>query len=499
MLKTAPIFTDHMVIQREKPFRIWGTGEDGTEVSAQIGSLKGVSEVVNGKWEIVLPAMPAGGAYTLKVTDGTETLTFSDIVSGEVWLCGGQSNMELVMINSDNPEPALNTCRESNVRLYHVGKRGVFDEQFFEEEQNSCWQLPERDTCQYWTAIGYYFGERLAKKLGVTVGLIECNYGGSSASAWISEKMLRSTEVGQSYLDDYSKGMEGLTDEEACQAYQEYCDYHNRWQERVAQCYNENPDISWDEVLEKCGENRYPGPYAPNNPLRPHGLYDTMITRITPYTMRGVLYYQGESDEHRPEGYEMLLSSLIHQWRTDFKDETLPFLLVQLPMFSYEDRQKGTEWALIREVQEKVYQNVRHTGLAVIPDCGEYNEIHPKEKRIPAKRLYLQALKEVYHLQENGTTAPMFRDAVAGNGTIHIHFDNVENGLELHGTSGFEVCGTDGEWYPAHPKVNRHTLILSSEKVPHPVGARYLWYNYGEVTLFERNGLPASPFRTVSD
>ncbi len=498
MLRTAPIFTNHCVLQRDKPIRIWGTASGENEiVTVSLNGCSVQTRTQNQKWNVTLPPMPAGGAYQLKISVQKEEIILSDIMIGEVWLCGGQSNMEMALINSASPEPALETCQESHVRLYHVCKRGFFDEAFYQEETASAWQLPERDTCAVWSAVGYYFGCLLAKKLGVTVGLVECNYGGTSASAWLSREMLESTETGKAYLKDYALGMAGLSDEEANQAYLDYCEYHENWQKKCAECYQKNPEISWEEVLEICGENRYPGPSAPINPLRPHGLYDTMITRIIPYTLRGVLYYQGESDDHRPEGYEILLSCLIRQWRKDFQDENLPFLLVQLPMHGYEDTKNMTNWCSIRQAQETVYRNTKNTGLAVILDCGEFNEIHPKNKRIPAERLYLQALKEVYHLQEEDTTAPLFRCAYPEGSRVHIAFDNAESGLELKKQSGFEIRDDSGEWHPAEAEIHENYISVFCQGIPLPTGVRYAWYNYGDVTLFSKNGLPASPFQII--
>ena len=495
MLKLAPIFTDHMVLQREKPLHLWGTGVDGKAITVTLGSVSGRVIVRDGKWSLTLPPLPGGGPYTLELTDGTQTVRQADVMLGEVWLCGGQSNMELALCNSSDPQEALDTCADSGVRLYHVGKRGFFDAQFYAEEAASCWQLPCADACQWWTAVGYYFGAMLAKKLGVTVGLVECNYGGTSASAWMSEETLACTSAGQRYLDDYARGMAGLTDEQACQNYLDYCDYHNAWQKRIDEGYRENPGISWNDALKRCGENRYPGPQAPNNPLRPYGLYDTMLSRITPYTLRGVLYYQGESDDHRPECYQTLLSCLIRQWREDFRDAELPFLLVQLPMFSYEGEQLHTNWAELRQAQENVYRTTKHVGLACILECGEYNEIHPKEKKTPAARLYLQALREVYHLQETDTASPMVRIAYpAGNG-VRVVFANAEGGLTLRGAGGFALCDENGSWHPAKATVNGDSVLVTSEAVQFPTGVRYAWQNFGEVTLFAQNGLPALPFQ----
>ena len=495
MMKLAPIFTDHMVLQREKPLHLWGTGDNGTSITVTIGHVSGTASVRGGRWALTLPPLPAGGPYTLDCTDGTQTVQLADVMLGEVWLCGGQSNMELALRDSREPQAALDTCSDSGVRLYHVGKRGYLDAQFYAEEAASHWQLPSAEACQWWTSIGFYFRAMLARKLGVTVGLVECNYGGTSASAWMSEETLAGTSAGQRYLDDYARDMEGLTDEQACQKYLDYCEYHNAWQKRIDECYKENPGIAWNDALRICGENRYPGPLTPNNPLRPHGLYDTMLSRITPYTLRGVLYYQGESDDHRPESYETMLSCLIRQWREDFHDAELPFLLVQLPMFSYEGEQLRTNWAEIRQAQENVYRTTRNVGLACILECGEYNEIHPKEKKIPAQRLYLQALREVYHLQEKGTASPLVRTAYPAEHGVRAAFENVDNGLTLRGAGGFALCDENGAWHPAKATANGDSVLVTSENITHPTGVRYAWQNYGEVTLFEQNGLPALPFQ----
>ncbi len=497
MMTLAPIFTDHAVLQREKPVCIWGSCTDGAVVALTMGNLVYKSSpALNGRWEIILPPLPAGGPYTLSVSDGTDTLALSDIMVGEVWLCGGQSNMELNLKDANGAPDALDSCDSSNVRLYHVCKRGFFDEQFYKEESASCWNLPSADTCPYWSAVGYYFARELAQKLGVTVGLVNCNYGGTSASAWMSREMLSETAVGRLYLEDYAKGTAGLTDEEADRAYDEYMDYHVKWNERAAECYAANPNIKWSEVLKICGDNRYPGPHAPKNPLRPHGLYDTMVSRIIPYTLRGVLYYQGESDDHRPDGYYLLLTSLIRQWRQDFRDEEMPFLLVQLPIYGVDDNPDLTNWCGIREAQEQVYRNIRNTGLAVILECGEWNEIHPKDKQTPAHRLYLQALYRVYGLQTEDTCAPTLRYALPENGRLRLFFDHAECGLEARDEGGFEICGTDGVWHPAQAQINEDTILVQSQDVPHPVAARYGWRNYTAVTVFAKNGLPLAPFRT---
>lgn len=495
MLKLAPIFTDHAVLQREKPLRLFGTGTDGTQVVVMFpGLMRRSAPVHDGRWEITLPPQPAGGPYTIAVSDGTDTITLEDVMIGEVWLCGGQSNMEWTLQNALEPEKALETCETSNVRLYHVCKRGMLDAQFYQEEAASCWQLPTKDSCPHWSAIGYYYGVQLARKLGVTVGLVNCNYGGTSASAWVSRETLAATAVGRTYLDAYDTGVQGLTDAEAMAAYDAYLAYHAAWQERMNECYAKQPDIRWAEVLEICGENRYPGPPAPNNPLRPYGLYDTMIRRIVPYTLRGVLYYQGESDDHLPEGYYTMLCALIAQWRQDFRDAELPFILAQLPIYGFADELEKDNWCPIRAAQALAAKTLGHVSLAVLLDCGVLGDIHPKEKREPARRFYLQALKYVYQLEDADCDAPQCRAAYMDEGVVQLEIDHVGDGLTAKHDGGFELCGADGGWQPAAAEIRGGAIFVQSDAVPFPTAVRYAWRNYLEPSVFGKNGLPLAPF-----
>lgn len=262
----------------------------------------------------------------------------------------------------------------------------------------------------------------------------------------------------------------------------------------------ENPEAKWDEVLKNCGENRYPGPHSIKNPMRPCGLHETMVKRIAPYTLAGVLWYQGESDDHRPNTYEVLLKLLIENWRDLWKDKELPFMIVQLPMFRYIDDPDTKSWALIREAQENVFKSVKNTGLAVCLDCGELNNIHPTDKSQVAHRLYLQAMSEVYEVITRRDSLPPMYDnfEVIGNAML-IHLTNCEMGLggkDEHCLDGFEIAGEDGVYYPAKATVRLPYIELRSDKVKMPAAARYKWTNYADVGLFGINDLPLPPFRT---
>jgi sialate O-acetylesterase len=260
----------------------------------------------------------------------------------------------------------------------------------------------------------------------------------------------------------------------------------------MQKCYAERPDIKWAELEEICGKNRYPGPMGCTNPMRPCGLYETMISRVCPYTLAGFIYYQGESDDHRPHAYYTLMSALIRNWRIDWCDEELPFLLVQLPMFKYAEDPDRDNWAVIRQAQMRVFQTVRNTGIAVALDCGEFNNIHPTDKQPVGHRLFLQAMSGVYGgMSRRETLPPLFREFVQSASEVRLYFANCE-GFEVRGDlRGFEVR-VGGEWSPAAARIDGDTIVLTADGAVSAV--RYKWTNYAEVELFGVNGLPVPTF-----
>ena len=235
------------------------------------------------------------------------------------------------------------------------------------------------------------------------------------------------------------------------------------------------------------------------NPFRPCNMYENMLMRICPYTIRGFLYYQGESDDHKPDSYYTLFTTLIAKWRECWGDDTLPFIMVQLPMHRYEGDPDKKHWCIIRSAQMKAYRTVKNTGIAVILDCGEFNEIHPKDKLPVGERLCLQAEKLVYGMDVHAF-GPMFESAVFRKGKAEVTFAHAENGFEVKGgIKGFETAGEDGVFYPAEASLGGGRALVWSDKVAEPKAVRYNWTNYGEVTVFGKNGIPLAPFSTSDD
>ena len=232
--------------------------------------------------------------------------------------------------------------------------------------------------------------------------------------------------------------------------------------------------------------------------MRPGGLYECMLKRVAPYTLGGFLYYQGESDDHKPQFYEKLLGTMIGNWRRLWMEDTLPFLLVQLPMHRFKQDPDWKNWCLIREAQMAVFRSIKNTGIAIITEHGEFNEIHPKEKRPVGERLALQALYHVYHkIKDVEAFGPMFRDLRYEKDYLELFFDYTEEGFDIRNqVSGFEIAGADQNYVTADVVMTHNSIILSAAGLRNPLYARYLWTNYGEVTVFGKNGIPLAPFRT---
>ncbi len=494
--KIAAVFSDKMVLQRNKNINVFGEGKNGEYVTVAFEGNTVKAKVINEKWNAVLPPHTEGEGYEMTVTCGDEEKRFYDIAVGEVWLAGGQSNMEYELRNCTTGKEHLENDKGVNVRFYYTQKNAFVDDKFLEDEAKMAWSEFEGEGPEYWSAVGYIFAKELSEKLGCIVGVIGCNWGGTKACHWMSRESLSADADMRYDLDLYDKAIEGKSQEELDRIYQEYVEYHAEWERKSAIYYSTTENPHWDGCIEYCGENKYPGPLAPRNPFHATGLYESMVKRIAPYTIGGFIYYQGESDDDRPQHYYKMLRGLIGLWRKDWGDDELPFMIVQLPMHRYSGDSDRKHWCLIREAQEKAFRTIKNTGLAVILDCGEFNEIHPKDKEQVGHRLCLQALDIVYGQKNSGAYAPLYKSHIIKNGGIEISFDYAD-GFKLKGDKiGFEIAGYDGEYKPADFEIIGNKIFVKSGEVSEPVNVRYQWTNYGEVTLYGNNDLPVAPFRT---
>ena len=535
IFSVAAVFSDNMVLQRNRFISFFGDADDDFSVTVTLfnenGKILSQNKAAShdGKWKVKLEPQSAQNNCKIDIsaTDGTTSInkTFSNVCIGEVWLAGGQSNMEFELQNcTEGPDELTNQKDDPNVRFYYTNKIAWKDEHFYEAEKNTCWQTWESNGKKSWSAVGYFFAKKLAQDLGCTVGVIGCNWGGTSASAWMKKDYLSVDDDLCTYLTEQEEATAGKSIEQQIKEYEDYEKEYSEWDKKYARLWQEKPGISWEEAEKLLGKNPWPGPKSCKNPYRPTGLYECMLSRITPYTLQGVIWYQGESDDHKPQMYAKLFGMMIQNWREDFDNPELPFIFVQLPEHRYEQDKDFKHWCLIREAQLKIHQTVKNAWMTCAIGLGQFSDIHPRAKKTLAERMEQNALANVYKkLPSENVLSPILKDYFSKDGKITLVFDNADNGFSIHDDSqtlenykklekiqgndvpsdftGFEVAGIDGVYYPAKfafggTDSHLNTIILCSSKVPQPVFARYAWYNYGPSPVFGKNGLPLSPFRT---
>lgn len=532
----AAVFSDNMVIQRNKFVCFFGEADENLIIKVALFDREGavLSEnecaAQNGKWKTKLEPQKAQTNCKIAISakKGETQIaekTFENVCVGEVWLAGGQSNMEFELQNcAEGPEELENQKEDPNVRFYYTNKIAWKDEYFYEAEKKSCWQTWQSEGKKSWSAAGYFFAKKLAKDLGCAVGIIGCNWGGTSASAWMKEDFLKKDDDLREYLNEQAEATAGKSIEKQIEEYGNYEKEYKKWEEGYSKLWRENRDITWEQAEKTLGKNPWPGPKSCKNPYRPAGLYDCMLSRIAPFTLQGVIWYQGESDDHKPKTYAKLFGTMIENWREDFENPELPFVFAQLPAHRYEQDKDFKHWCLIREAQEKIHRVVKNSWMTCALDLGQFNDIHPKSKKTIAERMEKNALANVYgKIPPSEALSPILKDFMIKDDSILLVFDNAEKGFEIRkdekvtenykklekiqgnevpkNFTGFEIAGEDGIFYPAEFEFGEkndalNAIILRGEKTPRPVAARYAWYNYGPAEIFGKNGLPLAPFRT---
>lgn len=492
--RAASVFSDNMVLQRNKNINIFGTGTDGTVITGELCGITSSCTVSGGKWKMVFPPMGSAHYVTLTLSNEAtdETITFDNVAIGEVWLAGGQSNMEFELCNAVGGKESIENDDSDDIRCFYTPKLTTADENYEESMKNARWtDFSDKESVQHWSAVAYYFAKEVSKYLNVVVGIIGCNCGGTSASAWIDRKYaVGGTEV---YFDDYDNYMKTHSVEEAVAAYRDFEKKRDEYNKNRAD-YFANTENPIEKGCEEAVGSFPEVPVSPINPNTPGALHESMIKQIAPYTLSGVLFYQGETDETHPDLYYTLLSQLIRNWREDWQEDTLPFIIGQLPMWGG-DNPDGDSWALIREAQMRVFNTVKNTRIAILADCGDRYNIHPVDKAPVGHRFAAQAMDLIYG-GFDGAEAAVIKKAIWRGDTVELHFQSALCGFSVKGEpEGFEICGEDGIFYPAVPDISGEYIFVSADEVPNPVEVRYLWKNYAEVHIFNGFGLPLAPFR----
>ncbi len=503
--KPAAIFKDNMVLQQNKNINFWGNSDPDAYVSLKIkNNIYKTRASSDGKWSITVPPINAGGPYDILFSDGKQKISCKNVMIGEVWFAGGQSNMEFELKNTKEYNDILDEIKKvkPRIRFYLTPKQSFLSPDFDLAEENTKWAEADENEIGQWSAVAFYAAKRLTHALpDITIGIVGCYLGGSSASVWVDNNTLKNDSLLSEYINDYQKQTAGTTPEEHKKIYQEYQVYNSQWWTRCNEIMQDHPETTWDDIQKILGEYQWCPPLGPYSPYRPCALFETMFMRVCPYTVKGIWYYQGESDTCRPHIYYRLFTSLISKWRECWHDDKLPFLFIQLPMYGEENLQTDTkEWAYIREAQNKTFDTIKNTGMAVILDQGDFSNIHPPVKKYVGIRLADQSLELVYG-KHTDSYGPMYSGYEIHKNIIKIFFDYADTGFYVKGSkiSGFEIAGSDRIFFDADAEIQKNCILLSASNVPEPLYARYNFRNYAPVSLFGKNGIPAAPFRTSHD
>lgn len=476
--------------------RIWGeSGGERVEVSIQ--GIKACAPVENGKFQVLLPDLKYSVSETMTIT-GDETVVIHDVAIGEVWLAAGQSNMEFQMY-FDRDFPAQ-TPGEQDLRYFGVPEIGCEEAlKRFDYSDWGFWRKNDtRENLQYFSAVGFYFAKELAKRTGRVIGVINCSWGGTAALPWIDPAYLRGTP-GELWAEEYQKAVSGASKEERREEY-----LSNPMSARGKQFDNPGScsllfGLSHQKQRELMKEMPPMGSaLRPPYFGAPGRLFESMVKRVAPYRVRGVLWYQGESDSMHPERYGSMLTGLIHCWR-DLWQEELPFYLVQLPSFGEWLGGTGKAYPEIRRHQEITTDKMEQTFLISAMDCGMLWDIHPKRKKPIGKRLALLALKETYgfHLLA-GSPRPI--DVSTQPGRITIRFSDAEGGLvwkeELEGSRALDLrindCSIKDFWW----EVADDTIVIEADSLQPGCTVQVLFAanGYDPVNIFNQAGFSLRPF-----
>ena len=465
-LKMPLLYTDNMVLQREVPLTIQGTANAGDQVTVSIADRQMKTKVgPNGKWSVTLPPLKAGEPYTLKISTNQKVLQYHNVLAGEVWLCSGQSNMEFMLKQASTARLDIPRAADQELRLYDMKARWrtnavewettVLDSlnhlQYYKDTE---WKECAPETVSDFSAIAYYFGKMLRDSLKVPVGLI-CNaVGGSPTEAWIDRTSLEYHFP--AILKDWTQN-----------------DFIQEWV-RGRAALN----------IKKSVNNRQRHPYEPCY------LYESGIRPLQQYPIRGIIWYQGESNAHNWEAHEALFKLLVNAWRKNWNDDCLPFYYVQLSSL---DR---PSWPWFRDSQRRMLNEISDIGMAVSSDHGDSLDVHPTCKQPVGERLARWALNKTY-LKDIVPSGPLFRSADVRGEKVYLSFDYGQGMRSSDGKSlrCFEVAEFEGIYYPATAEVVGEQVKVYSKEVRNPRYVRYGWQPFTRANLVNRAGLPASTFR----
>jgi sialate O-acetylesterase len=485
----APLFTDHAVLQREKPVPVWGRADAGEKITVNFsGQSEHTTAGPDGRWEIYLEAMPANREGADLIVAGKNTVTVHDIVVGEVWLCSGQSNMEFTVSHAANAPEEIASAHFPLIR--HVRISHAVATAPAETVKTSGWLSASPETVGGFTAVGYFFARDIFQKLGVPIGLIHSSWGGTPIESWMSPATLASDPAFKIVLERWEKDLADYPEKK--KAYDaKFGDW--RKAEAAAKAQGEAAHVAF---LKQRPYQR--APRGPGDSWTPSGLFNGMINPLLPYGIRGALWYQGESNFDRASEYHALFAAMITAWRRHFGQGDFPFYWVSLANFRSDEDPTGLTYAFLREAQTQTL-SLPNTGQALAIDIGDADNIHPTNKQKVGHRLARLAKNRVYGITTDDT-GPTFASASPEGAALRVRFTHAASGLIAREkpVQSLEIAGTDRKFHPALGKIEHDTLLVSAPQVREPVAVRYAWRNLPEANLYNGAGLPAVPFRSDS-
>lgn len=449
-IKLPEIVSSNMVLQRNTTINIWGWAAPNEKITIKTSWKREEIHVIannDGTWKVEIATTNSKEPQSISLKSKTSDITLQNILFGEVWLCSGQSNMEMP-VKGFNGQPtfgaaqAIMHANNSNLRLFSV-ERNASKKALDALKKTNGWEIASPETVANFSAVAYFFGQQLQEILDVPVGLIQTSWGGSSVEAWTSKEVLREFQT----VD-----------------------------------------------LEKVDISNKPN-------IIPTVLFNAMIHPIISFTIKGALWYQGENNRGKPEEYKKLFPAMVKDWRARWNQGDFPFYYTQIAPFNYGGNHQfeiSKNSAFMREAQLDCLELIPNSGIAITLDLGDATSIHPPKKKEVADRLLMNALNQTYGMKAVKYLSPIYKSLEIKNNQIELTFKNIDLGLYAFDTlKDFEIAGEDKVFYPAEAKiVNRKFVHVSSEKVPNPVAVRYAWRNFVQASLFDNVLLPLSSFRT---
>lgn len=501
-VELAEIFQNHMTLQREKEIHLFGKANVSQEILVWLDDqLLYQGKISKGTFDVVLPPQKAAENCTLRIRNGEgKEKRFFGVDIGEVWIAAGQSNMEFPLMCDRNGDALIGSARDEHLRYYEVGKyafEGEREEKLKDDSRWNCWRkfLPEE--CTHFSAAATYFARILREELQIPVAIVGCCWGGTSASAWIAEAVLREDQILRVYTDAYDKSTEKLNLKKYLRGDYKKRKFMGAKKNAVGADLMMKKEVTRPlgfpvkQLVKRMISNQQTGPHDSN---RPGGLYQTMLKKIIGFTVRGVIWYQGESDEQYADIYDRLFTRLILEWRKEWKED-FPFLFVQLAPWDEWMAQDGRNFPRLRAQQQKVEDQLENAYMASVMDAGSRFDIHPKEKEPVGRRLALLALENVYGIEQKECRAPRISKITREEENITVTFDYAMEGLMVTGeVERFFSVKQEGREIKMTGEVRDNRIILRCCGLKKgKAELSFAYQPFLSMNIFNREGIAARP------